>query len=339
MACCSVGDPFETRTWAIESAQGMGYLLAQQLVAAGEHVLDVPATLASPCCGVEFGPVDEERSQRARSVAVAALHASSLVEVRPETTPRCCRLLGQAPPRSGRWRNKLCCRLHVMVAELVPGGISKEVVVTQALRSWRRSSQRRPRLVSGTGWRSSSSPRSTTSTIGCASQRPVDDAVRAWGRPSPTLRHRHGRRRDAHRLQRRSAALATPPASRLHRHRAVEFSSGGRVVHPVPCAEPAPQPRPAHRSSHPDPHRNSPGRGYYDRNLARGKTPREAIRALKRAVRCRVAPPRQRRRERSSTERSGPGRDPRGDSEVSAAGSNPEHRASTESHHPTRHHR
>jgi transposase len=39
--------PFEERTWAIESAGGLGYLLAQQLVDAGENVLDVPATLAS----------------------------------------------------------------------------------------------------------------------------------------------------------------------------------------------------------------------------------------------------------------------------------------------------
>ena len=39
--------PFEKRTWAIESASGLGYLLAQQLVAAGETVVDVPATLAS----------------------------------------------------------------------------------------------------------------------------------------------------------------------------------------------------------------------------------------------------------------------------------------------------
>jgi transposase len=35
------------RVWAIESAGGLGYLLAQQLLAAGEHVVDIPATLAS----------------------------------------------------------------------------------------------------------------------------------------------------------------------------------------------------------------------------------------------------------------------------------------------------
>jgi len=33
--------------WAIEGADGLGYLLAPQLVAAGERVVDVPATLAA----------------------------------------------------------------------------------------------------------------------------------------------------------------------------------------------------------------------------------------------------------------------------------------------------
>ena len=40
-------EPFGDRTWAIESAGGLGYLLAQQLVAAGEDVVDVPPTLAA----------------------------------------------------------------------------------------------------------------------------------------------------------------------------------------------------------------------------------------------------------------------------------------------------
>ncbi len=39
--------PLAPRTWAVESAGGLGYLLSQQLVAAGETVLDVPATLAA----------------------------------------------------------------------------------------------------------------------------------------------------------------------------------------------------------------------------------------------------------------------------------------------------
>ena len=39
----------EKRTWGIESAGGLGYLLSQQLIAAGETVLDVPASLAAGC--------------------------------------------------------------------------------------------------------------------------------------------------------------------------------------------------------------------------------------------------------------------------------------------------
>ncbi|MDQ3640816.1 MAG: IS110 family transposase [Actinomycetota bacterium] len=39
--------PFDNRTWAVESAWGLGYLVSQQLLDAGEEVLDVPATLAA----------------------------------------------------------------------------------------------------------------------------------------------------------------------------------------------------------------------------------------------------------------------------------------------------
>jgi NAD(P)-dependent dehydrogenase (short-subunit alcohol dehydrogenase family) len=35
------------RTWAIESAGGLGYLLAQQLLAAGERVVDIPAVFSA----------------------------------------------------------------------------------------------------------------------------------------------------------------------------------------------------------------------------------------------------------------------------------------------------
>ena len=38
---------YPERLWAIESASGLGHLLAQQLLAAGEDVVDVPPTLAA----------------------------------------------------------------------------------------------------------------------------------------------------------------------------------------------------------------------------------------------------------------------------------------------------
>ncbi len=42
---------FESRIWAIEGATGMGALLAQQLFAAGDHVVDVPPRSCHPGCG------------------------------------------------------------------------------------------------------------------------------------------------------------------------------------------------------------------------------------------------------------------------------------------------
>ena len=55
---------FEWRTWAVEAAAGNGYLLAQQLVGAGETVVDVPAKLASRVAAFGVGQRGEERSQR-----------------------------------------------------------------------------------------------------------------------------------------------------------------------------------------------------------------------------------------------------------------------------------
>jgi len=60
-------EPFDKREWAIESANGLGYLIAQQLIAAGETVFDVPPVLALPSPSHGLGTIPEERSER-RSV-------------------------------------------------------------------------------------------------------------------------------------------------------------------------------------------------------------------------------------------------------------------------------
>ena len=125
-------DGVKPRTWAIESAGGLGYLLAQQLVAAGETVLDVPATLASRVRVLGTGQSSKSDVNDARSVAVAALHAPTLAVVRRADHVTVCRLLAKRHTDVARWRTKQCCRLHALIAELVPGGLGKEVVVTQA---------------------------------------------------------------------------------------------------------------------------------------------------------------------------------------------------------------
>jgi len=76
-------EPFEKRTWAIESVGGLGYLLAQQLVAQGEEVLDVPATLASRIRVLATGRSNKNDPNDAHSIAIAALRAPALRSVEP----------------------------------------------------------------------------------------------------------------------------------------------------------------------------------------------------------------------------------------------------------------
>jgi len=58
------------RTWAIEGASGLGHLLAQQIVAVGERVLDIQARLERfGCCRRD----SKNDPNDALSVAVAAL--------------------------------------------------------------------------------------------------------------------------------------------------------------------------------------------------------------------------------------------------------------------------
>lgn len=124
-------DRFGEREWAVESANGLGYLVAQQLVAAGEVVFDVPPVLAA-----RVRVLGSERSQKndpndARSVAIAAMRSDRLSRVRPDDLSRVLRLLAKRHRDMARLRNKHCTRLHALLLELEPGGISSEITVAK----------------------------------------------------------------------------------------------------------------------------------------------------------------------------------------------------------------
>ncbi len=71
-------EPFPQRRWAIEGAEGLGLLLAQQLVAADQAVVDVPATLAARTRLLGNGRTNKNDPNDARSVAVTALRHREL---------------------------------------------------------------------------------------------------------------------------------------------------------------------------------------------------------------------------------------------------------------------
>jgi transposase len=123
---------FEKREWAIESANGLGYLLAQQLTAAGETVFDVPPVLASRVRVLGSGRSQKNDPNDARSVAIAALRSDRLARVRPDDHTRVLRLLAKRHRDMARLRNKHSTRLHALLLELQPGGIGSEITVTKA---------------------------------------------------------------------------------------------------------------------------------------------------------------------------------------------------------------
>ena len=116
-------EPFDTdRVWAIESAAGLGRLLAQQLIAAGEHVVDVPPTLTArvrllgPSKGSKNDPND------AYATAIAGLRHCGLRTVNRDDHTVILRLLADRHHDLVAYRTQAACRLHVMLRELAAGG-------------------------------------------------------------------------------------------------------------------------------------------------------------------------------------------------------------------------
>jgi transposase len=125
-------EPFGKRRWAIESAGGLGYLLAQQLVARGEEVYDVPPTLASRVRVLATTRSNKHDPNDALSIAVAALRTPRLKAVEAANHTEVLRLVSKRNTDIGSHRTRVVCRLHAFFQELAPGGISKEMNASDA---------------------------------------------------------------------------------------------------------------------------------------------------------------------------------------------------------------
>src|SRR5437764_2172712 len=122
------------RTWAVEGAAGLGRLLAQQLVAAGERVLDVQPKLASRVRLLQAGDTNKNDPNDALSVAVAALRSTVCREVIADDYPAVLKVWSKRHRDLARLRNQVACRLHAVLCDLVLGGHSKEISAAHAAR-------------------------------------------------------------------------------------------------------------------------------------------------------------------------------------------------------------
>jgi transposase len=280
--------PFAKRTWAIESAGGLGYLLAQQLVAAGEEVLDVPATLAARVRVLGTGRSNKNDPNDARSVAVAALRAPRLAAVGRADHAGVLRLLAKRNDDLGRARNRTACRLHALLAELVPGGISNEINAASAERLLGSVCPASPVEVARHALalehlddlrRFDNQMRVSKKRIAEAIAASGTSLTDIFGVGPVVAAMLIGYTGDVTRFRSRdhfAAYTGTAP---------IEVSSGGRITHRLSRRGNRQLNHAIHiaaitqiRFAH------SPGRAFFERKVAEGKTKKEAVRALKRRI-------------------------------------------------------
>jgi transposase len=123
---------FPDRLWAIESANGLGHLLAQQLLQAGEDVVDVPPTLAARVRVLASGRSQKNDPNDALSTAIAALRAPRLRTVAQDDHGSILRMLADHHHDLGSLRTQAICRLHALIRSLVPGGTDNRLSADRA---------------------------------------------------------------------------------------------------------------------------------------------------------------------------------------------------------------
>jgi transposase len=120
------------RCWAVEGAHGVGRSLAQQLVADGERVVDVPAKLAARVRVLSTGHGRKTDPVDAVSVAVAAQSAPGLRQVGVEDHAVVLHLLTNRREDLVGMRTQTLNRLHRLLTDLVPAGAGRNLTADGA---------------------------------------------------------------------------------------------------------------------------------------------------------------------------------------------------------------
>ena len=318
------------RTWAVEGARGTGYLLAQQLIAAGERVLDVQPKLGARVRLLAAGDVNKNDPNDARSVAVAALRSPGVTEVRADDHAAVLKVWSKRYRDLGRLRTQLVCRLHAVLCELVPGGISKAVTAPAAARL----------LDAVTPAGAVDEARCELAADFIEDLRRIDARIRETRKKADTAVRASGTSltglfgvgpvvaaavigdvRDVSRFPGRDCFAAyngTVP---------IEVSSGPRKVYRLSRRGNRRLNHAIHMAAITQVrYRHSPGRAYYDKKLAEGKTPKEALRSLKRQVSNAIFACLQADARRAAARAGDPGGQRGNDSAAGAAGLHPRNR-------------
>ncbi len=120
------------RTWAIEGSNGAGRSLAQRLLEAGEHVVDVPAKLAARVRLFDTGHNRKTDALDAHSIAVVAVRTEGLRVVVEDGELEALRMLTDRRDELARQRVQTVNRLQRLLSELLPGQRKRDLSAAQA---------------------------------------------------------------------------------------------------------------------------------------------------------------------------------------------------------------
>jgi transposase len=317
------------RSWAVEGAGGVGHLLTQQLLAAGERVLDVPPKLAARVRLLQAGNTNKNDPNDALSVAVAALRSAGVREAQRDDHAAVLKIWSKRHKDLGRTRTQVACRLHQVLCELVPGGVSTQITAGQATRIL--GSITPAGAVEAARWELAAEFTEDLRGIDTAireTRKKLATAVRAAGTSltglfgvGPVIAAAViGDVRHVSRFPDRDHFAAydgTAP---------IEVSSGGRKIYRLSRRGNRRLNHAIHMAAVTQiRYRHSQGRAYYDKKLAEGKTGKEALRCLKRQISDAIYACLQADARRAAGAKS-PGGQRGNGSVASAVGSHPQHR-------------
>ncbi|HYJ66881.1 MAG TPA: IS110 family transposase [Nocardioidaceae bacterium] len=120
------------RVWAVEGANGVGRPLAQRLLEAGEHVVDVPAKLAARVRLFDSGHNRKTDARDAHAVAVVAARTPTLRVLQVDGELEALRMLTDRREALTRRRVQTVDRLQALLAELLPGQAKRDITTGQA---------------------------------------------------------------------------------------------------------------------------------------------------------------------------------------------------------------
>jgi transposase len=316
-----------------EGAGGLGHLLAQQLAAAGERVLDVPPKLAARVRLLQAGDTNKNDPNDALSVAVAAPRSKARRQVLAEDHAAVLKVWSKRHRDLARSRNQVACRLHSVLCELLAGGVSKEITAARAARILE---QITPAGPVGTARHELAGQfledlrgldaqlRDTKKKLAAAVRASGTSLTEVFGFGPVSTGTVIGDVTDVTRFPSRdhfASCNGTAP---------VEVPSGNRKIYRLSLRGNRRINHALHMAAITQiRHAHSDGRAYYDRKIAEGKTHKEALRCLKRRISDAVftrlqADARQATAAAAAAAAKGPGGQPGNDSDSSAAGSHPE---------------